>query len=82
MKDMKAKLDEIDLKLSELKSRAEKATGEEKVKLEEKWKKSSGDREALAKKYEQLKTAAAEKWDAAKKEAQHDFDELKKAIGQ
>jgi uncharacterized protein HemX len=80
VKTMKAKLEEMDKKIDELKAKAEKATGEEKTKLEAKWKESAGKREEFAKKYEQLKAAAADKWEAAKNETEHAFDELKKAI--
>ena len=74
------KLAAIDKKLEELKTRAEKATGEEKAKLEAKWQESAGKREALKKKYDELKSAAADKWEVIKNEAEHAYNELKKAI--
>src|SRR5262245_37066280 len=62
VKTLKVKLDEMDKQLAGLKEKADKAAGEEKAKLEAKWKESSGKREAFAKKLEELKTAAADKW--------------------
>jgi hypothetical protein len=79
-KAMKVKLDEMDKKIDELKARTEKATGEEKTKLEAKWKDSAAKREAFAKKYEELKSAAADKWEAVKNETEHAYGELKKVI--
>ncbi|MCE9563156.1 MAG: hypothetical protein K8U57_14025 [Planctomycetes bacterium] len=80
IKAMKVKLDEMDKKATELKEKAEKATGEEKVKLEAKWKETAPKREAAVKKLEELKAATAEKWEAVKTEAEHSFNEFKKAI--
>lgn len=80
VKSMKVKLDELDKKIDELKAKAEKASGEEKTKLEAKWKESAGKREEFAKKFEKLKSSAAAEWEAAKNETEHAFGELKKAI--
>jgi archaellum component FlaC len=77
---MKAKLDELDKKIEDLKAKAEKASGEEKIKLEQKWKDSAGKRAELAKKYEELKSAAADKWQDVKKETEHAYEELKKEV--
>jgi len=79
---VKSKLDEMDKKIAELKEKAEKATGEEKVKLEAKWKESAGKREAAKKKLDELAAAAADKWEAVKKDADHALDELKNAVNQ
>ena len=55
-----SKLTEADKKIATLKEKAEKATGDEKVKLDAKLKDATGKREALAKKVEELKAAAAD----------------------
>ncbi len=76
----KARLSELDRQVDDLKAKAEKATGEEKTKLEAKWKESAGKRDAAKKKLEELEKVAADKWDAANKEAETAFDEVKKAV--
>ena len=76
----KARLGEMDKQVDDLKAKADKATGEEKTKLEAKWKESAGKRDAAKKKLEELEKVAADKWDAANKEAEAAFDEVKKAV--
>ena len=50
MTSYQSRLTEADKKIASLKEKAEKATGDEKVKLEVKLKEATGKREALAKK--------------------------------
>ncbi len=80
VKEMKIKLDEMDRNLDELKQKVERATGDEKARLETRWQDSAGKREAFAKKLEQLKSAAGNDWEAMKNETEHAFSEFKKAI--
>jgi predicted nuclease with TOPRIM domain len=77
---LKTTFDDLDKKVTELKEKMEKATGDEKARLEAKWKESSGKRDAAKKKLEELKTAAADKWEAVKKQADAAFGEFKKAV--
>lgn len=76
----KADLGKLDKQVDELKARAEKATGEEKVKLDAKLKDAGAKRDAAKKKLDELEKAAADKWDAVSKEAESAFDDLKKAV--
>ena len=79
---MKTTLDDLDKKVEELKQKADKATGDEKAKLEAKWKESATKRDAAKKKLEELKAAAADKWEAVKKDAEAVFNEAKKTVEQ
>lgn len=76
----KTKLAEIDKKIANLKDRTDKASGDEKPKLEAKLKEANAKREAFMKEYEELKTAPADKLDASKKETDAAFGELQKAV--
>lgn len=76
----KLKLDDFDKKIADLKDKASKAAGDEKVKLDAKLKDAAAKREAFEKKTGELKVAAADKWDAVKKEADAALDELRKAV--
>jgi hypothetical protein len=80
IKAHKASLGDADKKIDDLKARAEKATGEEKTKLEAKWKDASAKRDAARKKLDELEKAAVEKWEAVNKEAEAALTELKKAV--
>lgn len=80
IKDADKTLKELDAKAAELKLKLDKAAGEEKSKLEAKWKESEGKRAQAAKKVEELKQAADEKWKAVHKETQQAFDEMRKAL--
>ena len=77
---MKTEIDKLDKKVAELKEKADKATGDEKGRLEARWKESSAKREAVGKKLEELKTAAIDKWEAAKKDADAALGEFKKSV--
>lgn len=77
---LKVKMEELDKKAADLKERAEKATGDEKMKLEAKWKESTAKQQIMTKKLDELKAAAADKWEAVKKEADAAFDEFKKSV--
>jgi len=77
---LKTTFDDLDKKVVELKEKMDKATGDEKAKLEAKWKESSSKRDAAKKKLDELKTATAENWEAVKKQADAAFGELRKAI--
>ena len=80
LKSYKTQLGTFDKQVDDLKARAEKATGEEKTKLEAKWKESAAKRDAAKKKLEELEKAAADKWDALSKEAETAFEDVKKAV--
>lgn len=77
---LKITFDDLDKKVVELKEKMEKATGEEKAKLEAKWKESSTKRDVAKKKLDELKTAAADNWEAVKKQTDAAFGEFKKAV--
>ena len=79
-KDLGEKVKEFDKKLDDLKAKAKSATGDEKAKLDVKVKEAGEKREAFAKKLDEMKKAGADKWEGFKKDAQHSFDEFKKAI--
>lgn len=80
LKGYKTQLGSFDKQVDELKAKAEKATGEEKTKLEAKLKDAAAKRDAAKKKLEELEKAAADKWDAINKEAEAAFEEVKKAV--
>jgi hypothetical protein len=80
LKSYETQLSGFDKQVDELKAKAEKATGEEKTKLEAKWKEAVAKRDAAKKKLEELKKAAADKWDAVEKEAKTAFEEATKAV--
>jgi hypothetical protein len=82
VKNMNARLNEMDVKLAELKARAERASGEEKTRLEAKWRESAGKREQLARKCEQLQTATANGWVDIRNDAEHTYEELRKSLNQ
>jgi len=77
---LKTTFDELDKKVVELKEKMDKAAGDEKAKLEAKWKESSTKRDAAKKKLDELKAATAENWEAVKKHADTAFGEFKKAV--
>jgi formate-dependent nitrite reductase cytochrome c552 subunit len=79
---MKAQLNEMDQKINDLKNRADKATGEEKAKLEAQWKASAGKRAEYEKKFDQFKHAAGNKWEDFKNDAENDYQEFMRRIGQ
>ena len=76
----KVQLEGLDHKIADLKTKAEKAAGDEKPKLEAKLKEATAKRDAFVKKYDELKGAAAEKFDAAKKDAEAALADFKKAV--
>lgn len=76
----KPKLDEADKRIGELRGLAEKATGDEKVKLDARVKEATAKREAVGKKVDEVKAAAADKWEATKKDADTALDELMKFV--
>jgi hypothetical protein len=80
VKTMTTDVEKVNKQLADLKVRAEKATGEEKIKLEVRHKEAVGKQEAFNKKHEELKTAPADKWEAVKKEADAALAEYKKAV--
>ena len=77
---MQSDLEKLDKKLADLKERADKAAGDEKPKLEAKWKEAGAKREAAKKKHDELRTAPADKFDAVKKEADAAVGEYRKAV--
>jgi hypothetical protein len=80
IKSYKTQLGGFDVQVDELKVKADKATGEEKTKLEAKLKDAAAKRDAAKKKLEELEKAAADKWDAINKEAAAAFDDAKKVV--
>jgi hypothetical protein len=79
LKNYKTQLGSFDKQVDELKAKADKATGDEKTKLEAKLKDVTAKRDAAKKKLEELEKAAAEKWDAVNKEVEAAFEDVKKA---
>ena len=80
LKNYKTQLAGFDKQVDDLKAKTDKATGEEKTKLEAKLKDATAKRDAAKKKLEELEKAAAEKWDATNKEVEAAFDDVKKAV--
>ena len=78
--DIKAKLDGLDKKFSELKDKAAKAAGDEKAKLDAKVSDATAKREAVVKKHDALTSAAADKWEAARGETTAALEEYRKAV--
>jgi hypothetical protein len=81
----RARLGELEKKLDDQKAMVEKATGEEKSKLEAKWKESVAKRDAAKKKIDELETAGADgnlssDAVAANKAAGDALDEFKKSV--
>ncbi|MBM3980563.1 MAG: hypothetical protein FJ304_09800 [Planctomycetes bacterium] len=64
----KAVLTGLDKSVDDLKAKAEKAAGEEKTKLDAKWKAAGEKRDAAKKKLDELEKAAADKWEAVEKD--------------
>jgi hypothetical protein len=77
---MQTDVEKLEKKIADLKEKSEKATGDEKGRLEARWKEASAKRDEVRKKLDELKTAPSEKWDAKKKEADAAVVELKKAV--
>jgi hypothetical protein len=77
---MQTDLEKLDKKVAELKEKADKSAGDEKGRLEAKWKDAGAKRDAAKKKLDELKTAPADKWEAVKKEADAAIGEAKKAV--
>ncbi len=82
IKGYNSQLVDFDKQIAELKTKAEKATGDEKTKLEAKLKTATEKRDAAKKKLEELEKAATDKVEAINKEVQSAFDELKKAVSE
>ena len=76
----KADLSKLEKQVEELKATLEKAAGEDKNKLEAKFKVASAKYEAAKKKLEELEKAAADKWEAASKDAKTALDEAINAV--
>src|SRR5262245_48845126 len=80
VKSYKTQLGTFDKQVDDLKAKSEKATGEEKTKLEAKLKDATAKRDAAKKKLEELEKAAADKWDATEKDVKAAFEEAAKAM--
>jgi hypothetical protein len=80
LKNYKTQLGGFDKQVEDLKAKVEKATGEEKAKLEPKLKDATAKRDAAKKKLEELEKVASEKWDAVNKEVEAAFEDVKKAV--
>jgi hypothetical protein len=76
----KARLGEVDTQLTDLKAKMDKATGDEKTRLETKYKDAAAKRDAAKKKVEELDKAAADKWEAVNKEVESALEDAKKAV--
>ena len=79
LKGYKTQLAALDKQVDDLKAKADKATGEEKTKLEAKHKDATAKRDAAKKKLEELEKVAPEKWEAAEKDTKVAFDDAAKA---
>ena len=79
LKSYKTQLGTFDKQVDELKAKADKATGEEKTRLEAKLKDVTAKRDAAKKKFEELEKAAGDKWDAVEKEVKTAFEDVTKA---
>jgi len=77
---LKPTFDGLEKKFGELKEKADKATGDEKARLETKWKESSDKRQLAKMKLDELKTATTDKWEMAKNQADSAVGEFKKAV--
>src|SRR5947207_2071462 len=80
LKGYKTQLATLDKQVDDLKAKADKATGAEKVALEAKLKDATAKRDAAKKKLEELEKAAPEKWEATEKETKAAFDDAAKAV--
>ena len=80
LKSYKTQLGTFDKQVDELKAKADKATGEEKTKLEAKLKDATAKRDAAKKKLEELEKVATDKWEAAEKDVKSAFEDATKAL--
>lgn len=80
LKSYKTQVSAFDKQVDDLKAKAEKATGDAKVKLDAKYAESAAKRDAAKKKLEELEKAAADKWDAVEKELKTAIDDASKAV--
>ncbi len=76
----KSQLGVLEKQVDDLKTKADKATGDDKTKLDAKLKDAIANRGAAKKKLEELEKATADKWEAVNKEANAALDDLKKAV--
>jgi TolA-binding protein len=72
-------LDELNLKIEELKKKAQEATGEAKAKLDEQIKRLQQEQKAAAEKLDELKSATGEAWKDLKAGVQAAIDHLKQS---
>jgi len=77
---MSKRLDEMNAKYEDLKTRAASATGDAKKDLEKKRDQAKAKLDAAAKKIEEMKTASLDRWEKIKDATGNAFDDLKKAI--
>jgi len=75
-KKMEAKLDEFDITIAQLKARAETATDEAKVKLDEQVQELQRKQEDARKKLDELKSAGADAWENLKSEMDAAIEDL------
>jgi hypothetical protein len=80
LKTYNTQFDALKLQVDDLKARADKATGEDKVKLDAKLRDATAKRDAAKKKLDELGQAAADKVDALTKEVEAAFEDAKKAV--
>jgi len=79
-REMHKKLDELDAKYDDLKTRASKAEGQAKTELEKKLEVAKVKRDAAGKKLTELKEAGADRWEKVKDGVSNAYDDLKKAF--
>jgi len=78
VRDMDKKLDELNVKYEEWKTKALKAEGQAKIDLEKKLDEAKVKHAAAIKKLTELKKASADQWEKVKEGAGSAFDDLKK----
>jgi hypothetical protein len=79
-KEMGKQLAELQVKYDELKEKASKATGEEKVALEKKLEEAKAKHGDALKKLDDLKAASADRWEKLKEGMGNAYKDLKKVI--
>ena len=79
-REISQRLDELDAKYEELKTRAATAEGQAKQELEEKLAEAKPKRDAAAKKLDELKQAGADRWEKVKEGVGSALEDLKKVF--
>ncbi len=77
---LSAKLEELDAKMAELKTKAQQAGGEAKAEWEARRPQMEAQREAAAKRLDELKQSGKEAWDVTRTKTEAAFNELEKGF--